>query len=262
MLELYHSINSVCAQKVRIVLDEKGLACQEHLMTLAGDQFEPAYMKLNPNAVVPTLVDDGKPVVESSVILYYLDEAFPDPPLMPGDPHARAKARLFNKFVDEYLHNSCMILSFATAFRARLLRMNPEAREAELAKSPVPRRAEYKRDVTAHGLQSVYVLEALKHHEKLLDWIESTMKLGCYLAGDEYSLAEAGVIPYIARLELLRLAKLWDQRPGVAAWWERMRQRPSTVKTLFGRMTDADWAPFRTLEPDPWPAVEALLKAA
>jgi len=48
MLELYHSINSVCAQKVRIALAEKGLLYQEHLMTLGGDQFDPSYMKLNP----------------------------------------------------------------------------------------------------------------------------------------------------------------------------------------------------------------------
>ena len=48
MLELYHSVNSVCAQKVRIVLAEKGLEYREHLMTLQGDQFAPEYMKLNP----------------------------------------------------------------------------------------------------------------------------------------------------------------------------------------------------------------------
>ncbi len=69
MLELYHNVNSVCAQKVRIALTEKELECKEHLMTLRGDQFDPAYMKLNPNAVVPTLVHDGRPIVESSIIL-------------------------------------------------------------------------------------------------------------------------------------------------------------------------------------------------
>jgi len=53
MLELYHSVNSVCAQKIRVALAEKGLEYREHLMTLRGDQFDPAYMKLNPNGVVP-----------------------------------------------------------------------------------------------------------------------------------------------------------------------------------------------------------------
>lgn len=69
MLELYHSINSVCAQKARIALAEKGLPYKEHLMTLGGDQFDPVYMKLNPNAVVPTLVHNGHAIVESSPLL-------------------------------------------------------------------------------------------------------------------------------------------------------------------------------------------------
>jgi glutathione S-transferase len=63
MLELYHSINSVCAQKVRIALKEKGQEANDHIMTLRGDQHNPAYLQLNPNGVVPTLVHDGKPIM-------------------------------------------------------------------------------------------------------------------------------------------------------------------------------------------------------
>jgi glutathione S-transferase len=109
VLELYHNINSVCAQKVRIALKEKGQDAREHLLTLRGDQNEPAYLKLNPNGVVPTLVHDGTPVVESSLILYYLDEVFPDPPLMPKAPPLRFRVRMYNKLIDEraqFLHHS------------------------------------------------------------------------------------------------------------------------------------------------------------
>ena len=137
MLELYHSINSVCAQKIRLALNEKKLACTEHLMKLNGDQFDAGYLKLNPNGVVPTLIHDGNVVTESAVILYYLDEVFPDPPLMPRTPMARAKVRQFNKLIDEYVHNSCMILTFATAFRTALLHIPEAQRNAEFAKSPL-----------------------------------------------------------------------------------------------------------------------------
>ncbi len=204
----------------------------------------------------------GRRSSSRSVILYYLDEAFPGKPLMPAAPLARAKVRLFNKLIDEYVHNSCTILTFATAFRPGLLKLAPEAREAMLAKSPSRKRAEYKRDVAAHGLESGYVLEALEHHEKLLSWMEGAMTSGPYLAGETYSLADVAVIPYILRLELLRLARIWDKRPGVAAWWERVRARPSTDQAILKRMTDADAAPFRNLEPDPWPKVRGLLQAA
>ena len=59
MLELYHSINSVCAQKVRIVLPRRGCMPGPH-HDARWDQFEPAYLKLNPNGVVPTLIHDGR----------------------------------------------------------------------------------------------------------------------------------------------------------------------------------------------------------
>jgi glutathione S-transferase len=248
---------------VRIALVEKGLDCREHLVDLGGGQFDPAYMKLNPNAVVPTLVHDGQPIIESSVILYYLDEAFPAAKsLMPAPPLARAAVHYVNKLIDEYVHNSCTILTFATAFRPPLARLSPDVREAAFAKSPSKKRAEYKRDVVAHGLESVYVREALEHHEKLLAVIDDAMKIGPYLAGDSYSLADVAAIPYILRLDLLRLSRMWDSRPEVAAWWERMRARASTEQAIFKRMADADWAPFKSLQPDPWPKVRDLLAAA
>src|SRR5205814_6966827 len=178
MLELYHSVNSVCAQKVRVALTEKELEYREHLMTLRGDQFDEKYMKLNPNAVVPTLVHDGRPVIESSVILYYVDEAFPTPSLMPRDPHERAKVRLVNKLVDEYVHNSCTILTFATAFRPWFAGLSGEEIEARLAKSPSKQRTEYKRDVALNGLDSKYAIGALEQHQKLLKMMQAALEKG------------------------------------------------------------------------------------
>jgi glutathione S-transferase len=256
MLELYHSVNSVCAQKVRIVLAEKGLDYKEHLMTLRGDQFDAQYMRLNPNAVVPTLVHDGRPVIESSVILYYLDEAFPEPALMPRDPHRRAAVRQFNKLVDEYVHNSCTILTFATAFRPWFAGLTGEQIEQRLARSPSKQRTEYKRDVALLGLDSRYVKDAVGHHEKLLKTMDAALQEGAWLAGGHFSLADAAVIPYILRLDLLRLSNLWKGLPSIEAWYQRMRARPSVRKELLERMRPEDKAPFEKIAPDPWPKIE------
>ena len=204
MLELYHNINSVCAQKIRIALVEKGLQAKEHLMTLRGDQFDPAYMKLNSNAVVPTLVHDGHVITESSII---------------------------------------------------------RDREAQFSRSPIRKRAKYKRDVVEHGLDSKYVQEALDDHKKLLRWIDDTIAVGPYLAGEMFSNADVAAIPYVLRLELLQLSRLWDSHPGVGAWWERVRIRPSVEQTIFQRMTESDWTPFKSIAPDPWPKVRELLAA-
>ena len=262
MLELYHSINSVCAQKVRIALAEKGLHYHEHLMTLRGDQFEPQYMQLNPNAVVPTLVHDRRPVIESSVILYYLEEAFPEPPLMPHDLHERALVRQYNKLIDEYVHNSCTILTFATAFRPWLAGLTSEQIEARLAKSPSKQRTEYKRDVALHGLDSKYVHDAVRHHEKLLKMMDAALQEGAWLAGGHFSLADAAVIPYILRLDLLKLKKMWDRFPAVEKWYQRMRSHPSVKKELLDRMRPEDKAPFEKIDPDPWAKVEKITWAS
>jgi glutathione S-transferase len=256
MLELYHNINSVCAQKVRVALAEKGLEYREHLIDLRGGQFDPAYMKLNPNAVVPTLVHDGRPVIESSVILYYLDEAFPQPSLMPRDPHQRAAVRLYNKLIDEYVHNSCTILTFATAFRPWFAGLSGEQIDARLAKSPSRKRSEYKRDVALHGLESKFVREALEWHLKLLEAMDAALERGPWLAGEQFSLADAAVIPYILRLDLLKLDGLFGER--TKAWYSRMRERPSVKKEMLERMTPQDRAPFDKLDPDPWPVIRKL----
>ena len=262
MLELYHNINSVCAQKVRIALAEKGQAAKEHLLTLQGDQNDPAYMKLNPNGVVPTLVHDGHVIVESSLILYYIDEAFPDPPLMPKTPVARHRVRLYNKLIDEYMHNACTIMTFATAFRPRFLKMPREQWLAEINKAPLKRRAEYKRSVIEHGLDSEFVADALGQHQKMISWMADDLSRGRYLAGDAFSNADCAVIPYILRLELLKLGAMWRHQPAVVDWWTRVSARPSVKSTIFDRMSDTDWAPFKNLAPDPWPKVQSLLKAA
>ena len=118
MLELYHHGSSVCAAKVRIVLAEKGLDWKGHYLDiLKGDQFDPEYMKLNPKAVVPTLVHDGNVILESTVICEYLDEVFQQVALKPTDPVARAKMRLWTKAVDEDMHPACAEITFASSHR-------------------------------------------------------------------------------------------------------------------------------------------------
>ena len=90
MLELYHNNISACSQKVRYALAEKGLEWKGHHTDLiTGDQTAPEYLKLNPRALVPTLVHDGIPIIESTVMNEYLDEVFAAPPPSPTKLWAR-----------------------------------------------------------------------------------------------------------------------------------------------------------------------------
>ena len=126
MLTLHHNEMSTCSQKVRLTLAEKNLEWKSiHLRLRKGEQFDPHYLRLNPRGVVPTLIHDDWVIRESSVILEYLDEVFPEPSLHPDDPVARATMRLWTKQFDEDLQTSTAIVSMCIAFRHQFLEKSP-----------------------------------------------------------------------------------------------------------------------------------------
>ncbi len=95
-LTLYTYWRSSAAYRVRIALGLKGVEVEQvpvHLVRGGGENWAEAYRARNPQAQVPTLEVDGEPLVQSLAILEYLDEICPEPPLLPGDPMARAQAR-------------------------------------------------------------------------------------------------------------------------------------------------------------------------
>ena len=100
-MKLFTYWRSQAAFRVRIALGLKGVAMEKvTLDLLAGDQFADDYQKLNPEGVVPTLIDGGsEPLVQSLAILEYLDETYPDPPLLPQDLRARAHVRAIAQMV-------------------------------------------------------------------------------------------------------------------------------------------------------------------
>src|SRR5882757_8103455 len=105
---LYNAPQSTFSQPVRFVLNAKGLAFEEvKLDLLAGDQLKPAYLNLNPNGVVPTLDHDGDIVIDSSVIIEYLDEVAPEPESFTPRAHGAsedARKRAFRAREDALTH--------------------------------------------------------------------------------------------------------------------------------------------------------------
>jgi glutathione S-transferase len=227
MIELYHNDMSVCAQKVRFALGEKALKWKSHHLNLrAGDQQKPDYIKLNPNAVVPTLVDDGKVIIESTVINEYLDDAYPEPPLRSNDAAECARMRLWTKQLDESVHAATRTISNAIAFRHQKLALGKEALEMLHQKIPDPKkRAESWENITK-GVDSSYFADATRRFDKLLADMEAALSDELWLAGKEFSLADIGYAPYILRLQDLRLQFLWDKRPHIPAWFEQVHKRP------------------------------------
>ena len=229
MLELHHNNMSVCSAKVRLVLREKGLGPVEHHYNLRkGDQFAPAYMALNPMGVVPTLVHDGRPVIESTLICEYLDEAFPEPPLRPADLVDRARMRRWANIPDQGLHAACGTVSNALAFRYQFLALSEAEREANLAQTPDPGRRERKRMGIERGMDWPPAADAVRFYDGVLGRMEAALADGGpWLAGAAYSLADVALTPYVARLDHLNLSWMWDSRPALAAWYDAVRIRPN-----------------------------------
>lgn len=240
-LYLFHGTTSVCAIKVRIVLAEKGLDWDGEILDLMrGDQHRPEYARINPNRVVPTLRHQGRMVLESTLIMEYLDEAFPAPPLMPRDPYERAQARLFMKKIDDYLHPACSVVTFATANRRALLKLSAEELEARFQRMPDPAYRERQRLAIAHGLDAPHVAQAVRQHDRYFGDMEAALSAAPYLAGEDFSLADAAALPYANRADMIGLDGLWQQRPRLADWLDRVRARPSFARAVTEWMSDAD----------------------
>jgi glutathione S-transferase len=233
MVTLYHNDMSVCAAKVRIALAEKKLEWEGiHLNLRAGDAQRPAYLKLNPGAVVPTLIHDGRAIIESTVICEYIDDTWPENPLKPSDSWSRAKMRLWTKQLDEGLHANVGTLSFCIAFRHQWLERPEEERAKWLAGIPSAERRERSQSILTLGLASPYLGPAVHRYVKLFDDFEIALQQTPWLAGDTFSLAEVGYAPYLARLRHLGLDFLFEQRPHVLQWAQRVASRVAVQQGL------------------------------
>lgn len=200
MIKLYDFKSSPNCQRVKVVLAEKNLPYEIVPIDLrAQAQKTPDYLKLNPYGKVPVLTDDDTVLYESCIINEYLEEKYPNPPLLPKDPGKKAKARILIDYG---------MAHFDGAYQK--LRM-------ELAKDPKE--------------QSQQVVDNAKSDlKKLLQRLENDIGDQPYLVGD-FSLVDADLIPRFTRLE--GFGVLPDPTlPRLGKYLERMKARPS-VKAIL-----------------------------
>ncbi|REE07289.1 maleylacetoacetate isomerase [Paraburkholderia sp. BL27I4N3] len=120
-MKLYSYFRSSASYRVRIALNLKRLPYEcvpVHLVRNGGEQFSSAYRDINPERLVPTLIDDSQPpITQSLAIIEYLDEIQPDPPLLPGDPAERAYVRSLSLQIACEIHplNNLRVLKYLTA---------------------------------------------------------------------------------------------------------------------------------------------------
>lgn len=262
MIKLYHANISTCSQKVRLALAEKGIDFESVVLNLrAGDQYDPDYRKLNPNAVVPTLVNGDDVVVESTVINEYIDDAIDGPALRPQHPGERAAMRCWTRQLDEGVHAAIVVLSFCIAFRNDFQDRTGDEMTAFYSRMNNAEKEKFYRAALAKGMDHEGFVPAVNRYRKLLLDMETALDGREWLAGQSCSLADIGFVPYLLRLEHLGLAGMWSDRTNVAGWYDRVKQRPSWQTAVTGWLAAPAVAAMNEAGKSAWPRVAGIIES-
>jgi len=233
MLVLHHDWASFCSIKVRLCLAEKQLDWESRFVNVVKlEHLEAEYLKLNPNAVVPTLVHDGRVVWESSFINEYLDEVFPEVPLIPKDPWARARMRYWVKYEDDVLHPIIRPATYNLIIRQVVSKLPTDLRDRRLANHPNPFRAGNFRDAINRPVDVQAVEDTKSRIAHAIDRMDKWLAQNRWLAGDDYSLADVAAAPFVDRVEELQFKGMWGDKRALRDWITRIKARPAYRKAI------------------------------
>ena len=205
-MKLYDFLPCPFGQKVRIILAEKGLSYELVEIDLAqGEQRKPEFLRLNPFGRVPVLVDEDTTVWDSTIIAEYLEDEYPEPPLLPavGSSALRAQARMWEDIAD-------------TSFTLQVGQLMAEMGKLE---------AERDSNRVQRLQQSV---------ERMLIFLNHQLQAQEFLAS-QFSVADIGFVPRLLVLKELGVDPAAN-RGNIDGWIKRMLERPS-IQNLQGITT-------------------------
>ena len=238
-MKLFHAGMSVCSQKVRLALAEKSLDFDSVTLDLQkGDQFSAEYIQLNPARVVPTLLDKELVVTESTLINEYLDDAYPHITLRPDNPADTYRMRRLVKLIDDQVHQSCGVITYAIALRTPLLEKPEEELEAMLKQIPDPLRRYNRRQVLDKGVNAEPFQPALARYMAVLADANQGLANSRWCAGAKFSLADCALLPYVLRLEHLQLLPLLADMPELLRWYDDARARSSWGPAMSSQISE------------------------
>lgn len=237
-LVLYHAWMSSASRRVRFALEEKELKYLGiFVRLLKSEQNTPQYLALNRNGVVPTLVHNGRIVIESTAINEYLDDVYPQKPLRPDDPFERAVMRKWTFLADSVAIKGFQVMNWNRMMGPTASKWSDAELADKMASTTMPERREQWRRVarepyTAHEM--ALAAATLRH---MLGQMETDLAKGPWLAGSLFSLADINMSPYAVRFdELVEHGITLDQFPRVADWWQRLTARPAFARAKIEPM--------------------------
>jgi len=249
MLELYHAEPVANSMKVLICLKEKQLDFVSHYVNLLlFEQHQPEFVAINPNGQVPVLVHDDNVITESTVINEYLDDVFPEVPLRPADPVWCARMRIWSKFVDDYFCPALSMIGWHRMVRKVAQSLNKDQLDEVLAKIPLKRQRDKWATVAGESFSDEELAESRRRLRVSIEKMEGMLAGSEWLAGPEFSLADANTYSMVAGVrrlhpELISLNEVprcndWldrmEARPGVRAAMAMPNKVPETLRTFGG----------------------------
>ena len=238
-VHVLHYSGSSCSQKLRIVLNLKGIPWQSHPVDLHGNEnFRPWFLGINPRGLVPVLVHDGAVHIESNDIIGYLEKTFPEPKLIPAGHENEIAALL--KHEDD-LHLDLRTLSFRFVFAPPGPPKPAEALKsyAENGSGTVQGANDREKQVqiefwqraTRDGFTDERARASAQKFRTEFDALDRTLAQMPYLMGDELSVLDIAWFIYAYRLSLAGYP-LQRLHPRVHAWFEKLRARPEFAKEV------------------------------
>jgi glutathione S-transferase len=208
MRTFFHLWLSPVARKIRLMLREKGLDFDPVVERVW--ERRPEFMALNPAADVPVLIEaDGRVLSDGNAIQEYLEEAYPDKPMLYGDIHQRAEIRRLVGWFDQ--------------------KFNREV-TANLVEEKVGKRLMGQGQPNSQAMKAGYA--NIHYH---LDYIAYLMDRRRYLAGEEFSLADITAAAHLSCLDYLGDVP-WEGHEGARDWYARVKSRPSFRPLLADRV--------------------------
>ena len=232
---LYNAPQSTCSQRVRCALHLKGIEfAEKRLNLLSGDQLAPQYLALNPNGVVPTLVHDGVTVIDSAVILEYLEDIAPDrTPLRPRAPRQLAQMRAMMRFIDEVPAPAIRVPTYNLAFLPHFSKMSEADFQALCDSKPL--RREFLMKMGRSGFSEREMEEAegrlRRGIVRMGSWLDESG--GPWIMGAHITLADLAIMPVIIRMDDIGLGHIWSDTPQIDEWLAGIRSLGAWSATFY-----------------------------
>jgi glutathione S-transferase len=224
---LYDLTDSPFCAKARICLQLKGVAYRR--VTVSVGRLR-ELRALNPLGKVPVLVMHGRPIADSSAIARHLEAEHPDPPLLPGDPAARAYASLVEDWADESLYVVVGAFKWLNpANRSLALERTTSELDGGLLR-PLVARLVVRRVVRSYRAWG-YGAGALAHFEarmrESLAWLGELLGGRAFLLGRSLTLADVAVYAQLAWLRGYAEGRMLAAEPAVVEWLARLDAIPA-----------------------------------